>query len=152
VVADLEEIDRRQEPAIDEEPLHRLARVTGEECGEGAVPDDHHDRAVVDVLSGDRSDRIGLGWVHDLHRRRWAERERLAGARDGHCEVRIGGDVRDEGVVGRVLKRDGGIEESADPESVDHVHQPGDVVLVCVRQDHHIEVPIEERQVLAEPA
>ena len=151
-MADLQEVDGRQKPSLDEESLDRRSRIPRQQRRELAMADDHHDRAVVDVLGRDRPDGIGLRGIHDLDRCRRTQREGLSGTSHGHRQVRISGDVHHEPVMRGVLEGDGRVEEAVHAEAIYDVDEPGDVVLVRVREHDNVDLAIEEGQVLAEPA
>jgi hypothetical protein len=144
MVTDLEDVDRWQEPSRHEGGLHRRLGVAGEKCREVAHAQEEHDRAVVDVALGEGRGRIGLARVEHLEGRRWPERQAVARAqpRRGHPrEVRIG----HQAVVRDVCERNAGMEDRADPEAVEHLDQPGDVVLVRVAEHEQIDPTREER-------
>jgi hypothetical protein len=54
VVADLEELDRRERVACEERRLDRRLGIAGEQSREAAVGEEDDDRAVVDVTVGQR--------------------------------------------------------------------------------------------------
>ena len=49
VMPDFEHVDRPQDAAADERFLDRRLGVAGQQCRESAVPQEEHDRSVVDV-------------------------------------------------------------------------------------------------------
>ena len=150
-MADLQDIDLEQEPAIDEHPFHRCLGVSREEGTEPSVAKDHHDRAVVDVALGQGCRRIGVAGVENLDPRQGVERERCALSGEGDVEHRLGWRFVQEMVVRWILECDPGMQERPDSKAVEHVDEPGDVVLVRVAQHQHVDPPREERQVRPEP-
>ena len=105
----LQHVNGRQGAVADEGCLDRSLGIAGQERGESAVPEQHHDGAVVDVAFGERGCRIGLARVQHLDGRGRIERERLAGASDCRVHRRLGGCVREEVVVRRVVEGDPGM-------------------------------------------
>ena len=148
MVPDLEDVDRRQEPARDERRLYRRLGVAGQQGREAAHPQEQHDRAVVDVALGKGRCRIGLARIQHLDRGRLPEPKGVSGAQDPNRYrgvVRIG----HQAAVGDVGEGDARVENRADPEAVEHVHEPRDVVLVRVAEHEQVDAAGEEGQVPA---
>jgi hypothetical protein len=81
VVADLQHVDRTDEAARDERRFDRCLGVAGEQGREAPMPNDEHDRPVVDVALRERRGGVGIAGVEDLDRRCGIQRDRRAGAR-----------------------------------------------------------------------
>jgi hypothetical protein len=79
VVTDLEHVDRRNQAALEEQPLDGRLGVPGQQRGEAAVAQERDDRAIVDIAFGQRQARIGFGRVDDLQARGSVEVEDRAG-------------------------------------------------------------------------
>ncbi len=151
-MADLEDIDRCQQPASQERLLDGPLGVTGEQRLEAAVAEEHDDGAVVDVTFRKRRRRIGIVGVEHLERGRSVEPDRLPGPGDRESDPGVPRRIGQQPLVGLVREADAGVQHGPDAEPLDHIHQPRDVVLVRVADDHEVDAPLEERQVRPEPA
>ena len=151
MVADLEDIDRSDQATRDECGLDRRLGVTGQQCREAAHLEQQHDRSVVDVALGKRRVDVGLCRIEDGGGGARSEIEALARAcqdgRDGGS-----GRIGHQAVVGRVLERDPGVQHGADAVAIQHVDEPGDVVLVRMADHEHVDPSGEERQVRPDPS
>jgi hypothetical protein len=150
VVADLQHVHRRQDTTGHERCLDWRLRIPGQQRGEAAVAEQHHDRAVVDVAFGQWRGRIGLARVQDLDRRGRIQCERLPRAAERSVQHRFGGRLGQEMVVGRILECDAGVEEGTNAESFEHADQAGDVILVRVAEHQNVDPMGVERQVRAQ--
>jgi hypothetical protein len=149
VVPDLEQVDPRQQPARRQRRLHRCLGIAGEERGKAAVAEHEDDRAIVDVTLGEGSMGVLSRRIEHLERSGTVEHERLAGddAADGEpCPGRIG----QEAVIGGVLEMDSSVDEEADIEPIEHVHEAGDVVLVRMAENQQVDASREEGHVRPE--
>jgi hypothetical protein len=151
VVADLQHVDRPEHAARDEGGLDRFLGISGQEGREPAVPEHRDHRAVVDVAVGEWRQRIGLGGGEDLEGREPAQRQALSCSRDDDRDAG-GRRVGEKAVVGRVLERDGGVDEDADAEPVEDVDEPGHVVLVGMTEEENVDATAVERQIRPEPS
>jgi hypothetical protein len=138
VVADLQQVDRPKSAAGDERRLDRRFGITGEKRGEPAVAQEQDHRTVVDVAFGQRRGRVGRGRVNHLERGCLVEREHVAGASEVDRDRGAGG-IGQQAVVGRVLEVDAGVDQEADAEAIEHVDQPGDVVLVRMAEHQQVD-------------
>jgi len=150
MVADLQEVDRRQRAPREEGRLDGSLGVAGEKRGEPAVTQEEDEGAVVDVALRERRCRIRGRRVDHLDRRGAVEDDRLAGNRGAHREPAIG-CIGQQAVVRGILESDPGVEQPANLEAVEDVDEPGDVVLVGMAEDQEVDAPRPERQVGAEP-
>lgn len=66
MVADLEDVDRRQESARQEDGLDRCLGIAGKKRRESAHPKQQHDRSVVDIAIGKGRGRIGHAGIDHL--------------------------------------------------------------------------------------
>jgi hypothetical protein len=150
MVPDLQDVDRRNHPTAQQELLDRRLRIAGEHRAEGPVAQYRNHRSVVDVAIGQRQAGIGVGREEHLQRRRRVEGDDLAGAgRDQYAE-RPG--IGQQAVVGRILVLAIRLDHDAHPEAGQDLHQPGDMVLVRVGDDHQFHSAAGERQRFAEPS
>lgn len=133
-MTNLEHVDVGHQPAVEQRRLDRRLGIAGEQHAEARVAQDRHDRAVVDVALGKWRGGIGSRRVDHLQARDAAEGEPIAGP------GKTSGDptrrcIRQELVVRGVLERDPGVEHELDSVSPQHVDQPGDMILVRMRQE-----------------
>jgi hypothetical protein len=144
MVADLEHVDRRDQPALDEQPLDRRLRVAGQQRRESAVAHERDDRAIVDVAFGQRQECIGFGRVDDLEAGGCVEVEDRAGT--GQSELGLGLDagIGQELVVGMVVVADARVEHRVDPVAGQHMDQPGHMILVRMAEEHELDAASEE--------
>ncbi len=91
MVPDLQHVDRRQQPPIDQDRFDRCLRVAGQQRREPAMPEHDDHRSVVDVALRKGRRGIRIGGVDDLDRCRRVELEVLAGPRECNRDRRFGG-------------------------------------------------------------
>ena len=151
MVADLQHIDDEECPPAHEDCLDGCFGIPGKQRGEPAIANQHDHRSVVDVALGERRSRIGLRRVHDLDRGGRIEHETLTGSRECAADLPIG-HFGYESSVRRVLERNAGMEYGADMESVQHLDQSRDVVLVRMAQNEQVDAAREEREVGPQPS
>ena len=152
MVTDLEHVDRTEEPAICEPTFHRSLRVAGQQRDECPRAQESDDRAVVDVAVGQWPRHVGSGRVEDLERGGGVDLEALAGPAQHQAEAGLAARIGQEAGVGRVVERNPGMDQHPDPEARHYLDQARDVVLVRMREEHHVDPALEERQVRAEAA
>ena len=150
MMADLQEVDLRQEATFEQQGLDRCFGVARQQSREAAVADHHHDRAVVDVAFRERGGCVGLRGIQDLDRGRRIEEEPLARPclQDTRRGLQCG--IGHEMVVSGVLEPDACMEQRSDPEAGQHVDQAGNVVLMGMAQHQQVDPAREERQPGAE--
>ncbi|HEX7195394.1 MAG TPA: hypothetical protein VF364_01025, partial [Candidatus Limnocylindria bacterium] len=90
---DLEQVDRRKDPSVDEDGLDRRLGIPGQQRVEPAVAEEHDQRAVVDVALRQGSRRIGVGGIQDLDGRGPIQHELLAGPCQHHRGRRLEGGI-----------------------------------------------------------
>jgi len=145
VVSRLEEIERRQPPG-DETLLHGRLRVAGEQEPPPLERAEQHDRAVVDdapvVRRACRDARRVRPEGDDLDP---VENEAVAGGQPGpgHATCRGGAGERLEA---RPAARHPRLGQLAHPVSLEEERDPGQVVLVGVRDDDEVQPPVPGRQ------
>ena len=149
-MADLEEVDGRQ-PSSDERSFDWRLGVTGQERRESAVPKGHDDRPVVDVALRKRRRSVGVGRIENLDLDRRIQHRPSPGTRQDDRHPGIGGIGHDP-VECRIFEGDARMEDGADAEAIQHLHQPGHVILVRMAEHEQVDPSREERQVRAEPA
>lgn len=150
MMADLQEIYRRQQVAGHQEGLDRRLGIPAEQRREAAMAEQEHDRSVIDVAIGKRCFGIRLGWIEDLDRRGRVERDDVTGSGNRHRDGRVL-RVGQQALIGWILVGDSGVDHGADAEALEHLHQSGDVVLMRVTQHEQIDASREEGQVGAQP-
>jgi len=150
VVTDLQDVDRGQHAATEEQGLDGRLGITGEQHPEGAVLEQRDDRGVVDVALGQRPGRVGIGWEEDGQARAGVEGMHLAGAsQDGPCAAFRRGQ-REEARIGRVVVGPPAIEHEAHAVARQRGDEARHVVLVRVGEEHEIDPSLPEGKRLAE--
>jgi hypothetical protein len=149
VVADLQHVHGAEHAAVEQHPLHRRLGIPGEQRPEAPVLEQRDDRRVVDVALWQRGRDVGVGRKQDGQHRARSERDVHAGA--GQLNGALGGRQRQEARVGRVVVRASRVQDHPDAVALERGHQPRDVVFVRVAQQHHVKVPLPERQLLPQP-
>jgi len=148
-VADLQHVDPAEEPARGQHRLHRRLGIPGEQGREAATAQQPDHRSVVDVACGQRAGHIRGGRIQEREDGRPVELDPLPRARRDQAGPGLFKSQLHEARVGRIQVVPTRIEDEADPISLQRRHQPGDVVLVRVGQDHHIDPALPPRQPLA---
>jgi hypothetical protein len=149
VVSDLQHLDRCDRIARDQCRLEGGLGIAGEQGGECAHLDRQHDRTVVDVALRKWRDGVRVRGIQQAYRCATPQRQGVTGPADRDRDPgasRIG----QKAFVGRIVERDCGVDDGADAESVEHVHEASDVVLVWVAEHHDIDASREELQVRTE--
>ena len=150
MVTDLQEVDRVQQATRDESGFDRCLGIASQEGAELAERELEDDRSVVDVPFGQGSRRIGLRWIQDADRCRGIQSHLLPCA--GEMDWDVGGlRIAEKAGVRGILEADPRVQHRTDPEAVEHLHQPGDVVLVRMAEHEQIDSARVERQVRADP-
>ena len=149
-MADLQQVDGRQEATLEQPRFDRCLGVAGQQRAELAEPKQHHHRAVVDIALRKRGCCVGIGRVEDFDRRRRIQQEPLARPGKQHAGGGLQDGVGHEVIVRRVFEADTGMQQRADSESGKHVDQAGDVVLMGMAQHQQVDSAGKERQVGAQ--
>jgi hypothetical protein len=152
VVPHLQDVDRREQAALQQPTLDRGLGVTGQQRAERAEAQHADHRGIVDVVVGERPGGIGRGGIEEGEARRVPQRVALAGTGGHEAPAWFGSGERHESVVGRIIEVATGVEDEPDLEATQHLHQAGDVILVRVGQQHDVDAAAIERQKLAQPA
>jgi hypothetical protein len=152
VVTDLEHVDRAEEAAIGQPTFHRSLRVAGQQRHERPRAQESDDRSVVDVAVGEWPGHVGSGRIEDLERGGGVDRQALACSPQHEAQAGLAAGIGQEAGVCGVVERDSGVYEHSDPEACHYLDQARDVVLVRVREEHHVDPSLEERHVRAHPA
>lgn len=151
VVADLQDVDHRDEAARDEERLDRGFGVAGEEGAEATVAQGRNHRAVVDVTLEQRRRGVGIGRKKDLESRLRVEGHDVAGTRQNDRDAatrRIG----QEAIVRGVRVGDSGMDHQPDAVPGQDLDQPEQMVGMRVAEEQHVDGPGVERELPAELA
>lgn len=144
MVPDLEHVDRPQQAALQQQLLDRCLRVAGEQRTEAAALQQQDHRAVVDVAFGQGRLRIRrIGKEHEKARP-FAERNQIAGPGQMELSSGLGARQSDEAWVGGVLVLASRLIDDPDAEPLECRNETGDVVLVRVGEDHHVQPALPE--------
>jgi hypothetical protein len=150
VVADLEHVDPCQEAAFREQALDRHLRVTGEEGREAAEAQQADDRRVVDIGVRERASHVRRGRVENRQGCGCVEAQPLTCARGREAPSWLGTRGLEESWIGGVLVGTSAIQDQPHSVALQGRHQAGDVVLVRVGEDYHVDAPPPPGQPLAE--
>lgn len=151
VVSDFQDVDRPEQAALQQATLDRRLGVTGQQRAERAETQHADHRGVVDVVVGKRPGGIGRGGI-EQGERRLTQPVSLAGTGGDEAPARFGSGERDESVVGGIVKGAAGVEDEPDLETMQHLHQAGNVILVRVGQQDDVDASAIERQELSQAA
>lgn len=150
VVADLQHVDPGQKPAFGKQRLDRHLCVTGQEGREGAAAQQANHRRVVDVALGQRTGDVVRVGVEEGDRRRPIQRQPGTSSRRRKARSRLVARLEAESGIGRVLVGAARIQDQPNLVALHGCHQPGDVVLMRVGQDHDVDATLPPRQTLAQ--
>ncbi|MEX1278308.1 MAG: hypothetical protein WEI16_04575, partial [Chloroflexota bacterium] len=151
VVADLQHVDRAQQPPLGKQRLDGRLRVPSEQSAETAIAQEANDGCVVDVAIRHWAGDVVGRRKEDLELRPASERDDLAGASRRHAGARLVLGGGQHLLVRLSVRRSPAVHDQAHLVPAQDLAQSSQVVLVRVGQDHDLDSPLVERQSLADP-
>ena len=151
VMADFQHVHRTDQAPFQQQRLNRGLRVAGQQRAKRPALQQHHERAVIDVPIQQRRLGVALIGIQNTQVRFTAEPDDVSGPCLSEVRGRFGPRQRYEARIGRVVVVATWLEYRADRKALERWHQAGDMVLVRMGEHQHVQPPLPEGQLLAQP-